>query len=264
MSRTEGTAVVRGKRIFYRQQTSPPGSKFAVLLIHGNTGSSLWFDRVMNVPGMDMVAPDMPNFGNSDALEESDIDLYAEYISGFCDEILPGRQLVVVGHSLGGAVAMSLALSSPERIAGLMLVDSCPPGGLVTPEEHYPAIERYRTNPALLRAALAAVTPHLADGVFLDELVEDARRMSPAAFVGNARALARFDCESRSTRLGSPVLVVWGSEDIIVSREMALRTANAFPRGELLTLSEVGHSLMVEDPNRFITVLNEFVGNLMR
>jgi len=235
-----------------------------VLLIHGNTGSGLWFDRVMDVPGLNMIAPDMPNFGHSDPIEESDIDLYAEYVSGFCDEVLPAKQLIVVGHSLGGAVAMSLAVAAPERIAGMMLVDSCPPGGLVTPEEHYPAIEGYRTNPALLRAALAAVTPHLTDGAFLDRLVEDAIRMSPAAFVGNARALERFDCRSGSARLGSPVLVVWGSEDIVISGEMARRTAKSFPRGELRTLSDVGHSVIVEDPDRFIAVLNEFVGKVMR
>ena len=261
---------ISGKQLFY--MTAGDGSAAAgktdnadgaaaktILYIHGNTGSSRWYERVMVIPGYRTIALDMPNFGRSDPVDVADIDIYADWVTRFCDE-LSLKGVTVVGHSLGGAVAMSMVLRRPDIADRLLLVDSAPPGGFPTPKEHYPVIEMYRTNRDLLTQALAAVAPSLSDKEFLGELVDDAVKMNGSAFVGNAEALGRFSCIAMEGNFRKPVLVLRGAMDILITREMAERTAAFFPAGRLEELPDVGHSVMVENPELFLRTLTAFLG----
>jgi branched-chain amino acid transport system permease protein len=232
-----------------------------VVLVHGNTGSSRWWSKVMDLDGCRVLAPELPNFGRSGRLDVADIDVYADYLGAFVDT-LGLEKPVLVGHSLGGAVVMSLAARRPELAAALVLIDGAAPGGLRTPEERYPIIELYRTNRDFMRKALAAVTPTLRDEAWLDELADDAMLMAPHAYAGNARALERFDYRDRTSGFTAPVLVLWGRRDIIITEAMARETAAAYPAARLEILDDVGHSVMVEDPGRFKVLLSTFIAGL--
>jgi branched-chain amino acid transport system permease protein len=249
------TVEVNGVRI----SCNVAGTGAPVLYIHGNTGSKLWYERVMEVEGAHTVAPDLPNFGDSDHIEVADIDVYADYLRDFVRRAELPTPLPVVGHSLGGAVAISLSLRTPELVSHLMLVDSAPLDGLKTPEDRYPIIERYKSDRELLKKGLQAVTPTLDDPAFLEHLTDEAMKMNPIAFTGNARALERFDYRGSAGEFDRPVLVVVGEKDVIITREMAEATAAGFPRAELRVLEGVGHSVMVETPELFIRLLREFL-----
>jgi len=254
------TVTVLGKKLSYLES----GAGYPVLMVHGNTGSSRWWTRVMDVPGALFLAMDLPNFGDSDRLDENqapgaaDIDLYADYVVAFAQSLALDRP-ILVGHSLGGAVAISALCRAPELWRSAILVDSAPPTGLVTPESHYAAIESFKTDRALLRSALAAVCPTMADPEFLDELTDDALRMNPAAFAGNARALARFNQAAQCGAFARDVQVVWGRKDILVTEAMAKQTAQSFLRGSLRILENAGHSAMIEDPKAFMEILAQAV-----
>lgn len=232
-----------------------------VVLVHGNTGSSRWWSRVMDLDGCRVLAPELPNFGRSGQLEVADIDVYADYLGAFIDR-LGLEKPVLVGHSLGGAVVMSLLARQPELARALVIIDGAAPGGLKTPEEHYPIIEKYRTNRDFMRKALAAVCPTLKDDTFLDQLADDAMRMASHAYAGNARALERFDYRGRTAGFTGPALVLWGRKDIIITEAMARDTAMAYPAARLEILGDVGHSVMVEDPGRFRNLLLGFISGL--
>jgi pimeloyl-ACP methyl ester carboxylesterase len=83
--------------------------------------------------------------------------------------------------------------------------------------------------------------------------------MNPIAFVGNARALARFSLAGQTEGFPGPVLVIHGSLDTIITPEMARATADAFPRGRLVTVEHVGHSITLEDPALFLKILSDFL-----
>jgi branched-chain amino acid transport system permease protein len=248
---------VNGCDMFYAES----GQGRPVVLVHGNTGSSRWWTKVMDLAGCRVLAPELPNFGRSGWIEPTDIDVYADYLGAFISKVGLVNP-VLVGHSLGGAVVMSLAARKPELATALVLVDGAAPGGLRTPEEHYPIIELYRTNRDFMRKALAAVTPTLKDEAFLDELADDAMLMASHAYAGNARALARFDYRGRTAAFGGPVLVLWGRKDLIITEAMARETAAAYPAARLEILEDVGHSVMVEDPGRFKVLLSSFIAGL--
>jgi branched-chain amino acid transport system permease protein len=235
------------------------GKGMPVLYVHGNTGSCRWFERVMDVPGTRTIALDMPNFGRSKPLPgEPDIDRYADAVAAFIRAQGLDRPLLI-GHSLGGTVAMSLAARFPSLIRGLVLVDSAAPSGLVTPRERHPMIEMMRTSKAVLTQALRTVVPTLSDEAFFQSLVDDAAMMAAPAWVGNADALGRFDYRGRTAAFTGPVLVVWGRKDIIVTETMARETAAAFPDAKLEILEDVGHSVMAENPKRFISLIADFI-----
>lgn len=246
-----GTTIVQGLRIFYVQA----GEGEPLVYIHGNTGSSLWFSKVMEVPGYRCIALDLPNFGHSDSFpKEADIHGYADVVAGFIESLGLGA-VTAVGHSLGGAVAQSLAIRYPGKVKALVLVDSASPKGLVTPRDRHPIIEMMRKDRTILAKALAATVPSLKDPEFYEKLVDEARLMATPAWIGNAEALCRFDLGDSPARFLGPVLVLWGKSDYLVTEAMALETAQAYPKARFEALDGVGHSVIVEDPALFLKAL---------
>ena len=239
------------------------GSGEPVVWIHGNTGSCRWFERVMDIPGYRHLAPDLPNFGRSAPLEGvPDIAAYAEAVRAFMSALGAGKA-IIVGHSLGGAVAMALATAHPELAKALILVDSCAPTGLKTPETHYPILEMMRTNKALLAQAFrGGVMPTMKDEALFQALVDDAMLMVAPAWSGNARALERFDRAAACGKFAAPVLVVRGEKDAIITEAIARETAAAFPAARLELLDGVGHAVLVEDPDRFKKLFVEFAASI--
>jgi pimeloyl-ACP methyl ester carboxylesterase len=260
----ETTVRVKGANLYtmFKEDSNPAAADNApVVFVHGNTGSCRWWDLVMDVPGRNTYAFDLPNFGQSEPIDESDIHGYADYVLGFLDalELDPP---VLVCHSLGGAVGLSIAARHPERLAGLVLVDSSAPTGLVTPEEHYPIIEMFKANKEMLAGALAAVHPTMKDPERAAMLADLAFEMNGDAFTGNARALARFNVEGQLGNFTKPVLILWGTLDGIITRPMVDATGKEFTAAQSIQvdiLEGIGHSPMLECPDRFMELLSDFL-----
>ncbi len=238
------------------------GAGQPLLFIHGNTGSSRWFSRAMDISGYRSYALDLPNFGRSDPYPGVvDLSVYADWVLRFMDEV-GLEEPVMVGHSLGGGVVQALALRHPDRAKALILIDSVSPKGLVTPRERYPFIELMKGNRAILAKTLRATVPTLKDEALFELLVDDAVRMAGDAWIGNAEALSNFDVSGLCAKYNKRVLVLWGRSDFIVTEEMARQTAQAYPGAELKILEGCGHSVIVEDPGRFKEILEAFLADL--
>ena len=251
----EHAIIVRGKSIHVRESAGRDDSCPTLLCIHGNLGSGRWFERVLSdYPGR-AVAPDMPNFGQSDHIDGCSMADYADWIAAICDET-DVRRAVVVGHSLGGAVAMELLVVRPALVDRLILVDSSPVEGLQTPKEHYPAIEAYKADKAVLAAALKGMVPTLRDEAFFSLLVDDAWNMNRDCFIGHAEALGRADYRTRLRGTRVPVHVLRGEGDPLITAERANAAAEFFG-ATVHTFTGCGHSPLVEQPESFNAVLQD-------
>ena len=252
-SKPSQKTTVNGKDIYYNVN----GDGEAVIMIHGNFGSHRWFDKVNDLKGYKTYALDLPNFGHSDRIEEIDIDTYAEYVKGFMKN-LGLEKAIVIAHSLGGAVAQSLAYNNPKMVKKLVLIDSAPVDGLNTPEENYNGLQLAKTSKTLLKNFLKGVVPTSDDKKMLKVLTNEALLMNPKCFTENARALESYDYSEIANNFKNPVLYFVGKKDLLVTKDMAERTLEKL-NGELKYFDHVGHSIIIEDPELFKKELHSFL-----
>ncbi len=242
---------ISGLKIFYEFK----GKGMPVVYVHGNFASSKWFEDVMDIPEMEIYAIDLPNFGNSERIDSISIENYANYLWKFV-ESLKITKPILVGHSLGGAVTLKCTIDHPDAFSGLMLVDPAPADGLKTPENLYPVLESFRDHPEMLEFSLGMTMPGRKEKA--KSLVDEAMKMNPKAFSGNARALENYDYSKNLKDIKIPVKILWGNLDSIVPKEKLEKMANIIPNGQFEILDGIGHSVMIESPKKFMEILVSF------
>lgn len=243
---------------------SEAGDGPAVLLLHGNLAGRRWWRDVLEnpIPGFRFVAPDLPGFGESRASEElrASISVYAEASLRLLDDLGIDR-VVPVGHSLGGAVVMEMAVREPERLSGMVLLGSAPPDGLRTLPHLHPFLQTLRDDEDAMREMLLHAMPTRTPP-YLDELVAEAQMMHASSFVGNAQALGRWDRKKEMGRYEKPVLVASGEWDRLIRSRDLETTMTTFPRGQRVAVPKTGHSPQIERPGLFLRLLENFLREL--
>lgn len=247
---------INDTQIFLRHSLGQNRELPSLFCIHGNFGSSRWFSPIMNLYKGPLIALDMPNFGFSDHILHWSIADYAEWIIRVL-KVLNISSVALMGHSLGGAVAMEVVSQRPDLVHRLYLVNSSPVEGLRTPHRHYSILASYRTNKRLLTHSLQRVVPALTDETLFSHLVEDAWRMNKDCLIGHAEALEVADFRKKLTGLKIPVHILYGTQDLLVRLEQAQSMAKFFSTS-LHTFNDCGHAPMVEIPHDFVKTLEAF------
>ncbi len=249
--------TMHGKQMFYVEK----GEGTPLLYIHGNTGSHQWYREVMQVPGYRTIAVDLMNFGRSDRLETTDdLDLYADHVAAFIDKLGIGP-CYIVGHSLGGAVSMSLAMRYPEKVRRLILVDSAPVDGLPLSEDSDTRIELLHSHYGVLKNSIGSVMgTRSKDRRMHNLLTKEALLMNRDTYFDHAHALAEFDYSEQAAGFATPTMVIRGAKDRLINQEQAERTAEKL-KAELKVFDHVGHALPIEDPEAFKAVVQTFDSN---
>lgn len=237
----------------------------SLVLIHGNVASSRWWEPVwgklaehFSVVRMDLRGcgrSERPGWGHAVPQYSADVrELIRE---------LGLENVVLVGHSMGGSIAMDMVVSVPGAFRGLILVNPAPAEGMVTSEERRPLIEQMIRDRHLMRMALAAVVPTAAEGDFFEALVDDAMIAGPT-MVPNYVSLGYADYRERLAAVRIPTLIVYGTLDSLISLDMMIRTQKTIPGSELILYEGVGHSPNVEAPERLVKDIVRFVQEKIR
>lgn len=271
------TVRIHGHDVSYRMAGEGP----TVVLIHGIAGSSTTWREVM--PALaeryTVIAPDLLGHGQS-AKPRGDYSLGA-YASGVRDllTVLDQEWGTVIGHSLGGGVAMQFAYQFPERVQRLVLVAS---GGLgkevsaLLKAVTLPGAEY--VLPVLLHRRIRETSEWPAKQIrrlgwqpstSLSEVWRSytslTDRHGQQAFVHTVRAVIDIGGQriSAHDRLylaeALPTMIVWGDRDRIIPVAHAYRTAEAIPDARLEILEGAGHFLPWRDADRFLPLLEDFL-----
>ena len=269
--------TVHGYRRAYRMAGTGP----VLLLLHGIGDSSQSWLPVMHALARHhtVIAPDLLGHGASDK-PRADYAV-AAYANGMRDllDMLGIESATLVGHSLGGGVAAQFAYQFPERCERLVLVASGGAGRDVSPllrlasaplADVFLAPFHWPVTQPLVRAALAVL------GRVGDDLARDRAHVSRilaglpdadarAAFTRTLRSVVDWRGQvvsllDRCYLVGAiPALVVWGERDGVIPPEHGQRAHEALAGSRLEVFAGAGHFPHHEDPERFVTVVREFV-----
>lgn len=275
--RTE-VVLVHGHRVSYRVGgTSGP----VLLLLHGLLGSGASFGPALSELARThrVVAPDLLGHGAS-AKPAGDYSLgsLATLVRDLL-VLLGLESATVVGHSLGGGVAMQLAYQFPATVERLVLVSSGGLGRTVSPALRAVALPGAEWvlpalfNPIATRAVrgllrpLQRITPP-ALGQIAAGLATLADADARAAFVLTARSVIDVGGQrvSATDRLylaaALPLLLVWGGRDPVIPVSHASELHQQLPGSRLVVFEAAGHFPQVEEPGRFAGVVADFVATM--
>ena len=276
--RVERRAVdVKGVQTRYLAAGEGP----ALVLLHALGESSLdWRWVIPALAGSRSVyAPDLPGFGwSTKPGADYSPAFFERFASGFLDA-LGIQRAAVVGNSLGGLVALRLALAEPARVAALGLVSSAGLGREISPTLRSATVPGYGESAvawgktpagaaarAWSKAGLLFARPWRAPHEWL---AEQRRLAQTPGFLEASLAALRAQADPRGQReilledlprLEAPTLVLWGSSDRIFPKRHAEDAAARLQNGRLVIIPGCGHLPHLESPERSAGMLDRFLG----
>jgi pimeloyl-ACP methyl ester carboxylesterase len=247
------------------------GSGDAVLLVHGLGGAAAnWLALApLLLPGRRVIVPELPGHGGSEPLPAApSLNVYADRLALLLDE-----PAAVVGHSLGGAIALRLAIRHPERVRALVLAGSAGISsgsrrarysltitGLLKPGRRIAPFRRRVGQSALLKTIVfgrwgASDPPALSAELAEAYLAGPARHTDT---VSAARALMRDDPRADLERVQCPTLLLWGARDHQLPIGDAFEYSRRL-RAPLRTIADCGHLLIAERPEACADAIGTFL-----
>ncbi|KUJ94719.1 MAG: Carboxylesterase (Est-3) [Archaeoglobus fulgidus] len=230
------------------------GKEKDVMYIHGSgCDATLWERQLEDVGGY---AIDLPNHGRSCAAEIRDIGDYAYFVAKAVKKLM--GKAVIVGHSLGGAVAQKIYLEYPKVVKALVLVGTgarlrVMPEILTMlkekPAEAAELVSKYAFSNQELAKEFSKVFAERAGVLHLDLSLCD-----------------RFDLledyRSGKVKVDIPTLLIVGEKDALTPVKYSEFFKKHIPSAEMVVIPEAGHMVMLEKPDEFNRALKNFIEKL--
>ena len=254
-----------------------------ILLLHGLGASKItWLPLLEPLAERHrVVVPDLPGHGESDKpRHEYTPRFYARVLRHLMDGVGVDRAMVM-GNSLGGRIALELALRSPGRVAALVLLDPSVPGlrwrhvmgfSRVFPTEigaiPFPLRERWME--VMIRRLFARPDrlPYEGYSAAASEFIRIYRDpVARMAFFSTLRHIVTERPDSffaSLRRIKQPALIIFGDQDRLVPPRLGVRLAQHLPNSELVVLPDVGHVPQFEATEETLELLASFLTRVAR
>lgn len=250
------TATIDGQALHYKIHTGGPQPKGpALLLLHGAGGNLMhWPGELRRLAGRTVIGVDLPGHGHSAGPGRRDIGAYAEIVRALVEKLdLP--HFVVAGHSMGGAIALELALRAPSHLAGLILVGT---GARlrVAPQ----VLQGIETDFAATATLLAEWTHAPAADPNLLRLYTRRLRETPAEVLrDDFVACDAFDRRSDLAAVSAPTLILCGDADRMTPVKYSQFLRDEIRNSQLVVVPGAGHMVMLERPAAVTAAIDAFL-----
>jgi pimeloyl-ACP methyl ester carboxylesterase len=242
--------------IYYYLHEMGKGLHPVIVLLHGLGGDNLaWPVEVRCLPGYDVFTPDLPGHGNSKGPGMQSVNDYAERIVEFLDAINVWRA-IFVGHSMGGAIALTLAYQHPERTAGLALI-SCGQR-LPVPRNILDNAVSSTTFPSAIQSLQELMVGPGTSPRLAEQNRKRLLQLRPSLVSGDLKACDQYDVTDRLASIKTPSLVISGTEDKLTPPRFSTILAAHIHAAALQTFDAAGHLLPLEQPGRLAKLLTVF------
>jgi pimeloyl-ACP methyl ester carboxylesterase len=232
-----------------------------ILFIHGAGGGQYtwgyqkgFFEKEFNP-----IIIELPGHGESGGEGEEEIVRYAEQVYAFL-RAMGVRKVFLVGHSMGGAIVQTLALTHPEVIKGIVLV------GTGVKLKVLPMIlNGIRNNfketiPRIIQYAYSRkAPPELIEGG-----VNQMLQCRPEVLHGDFSACDRFDVMKEVEKIDLPTLILCGEDDALTPVLYSQFLHSRIKGSKLEVLPNAGHMVMMESPQAFNEKINGFIKELLK
>jgi pimeloyl-ACP methyl ester carboxylesterase len=247
-----------GEQIYYALHRNRSDGA-PVLLIHGAGENHLiWPIGLRRLPGTIVFAIDLPGHGKSAGRGYSTIEKYAAWIGSFMEAARLDRA-ILIGHSMGGAIAQLCGLKYPDRVSSLILVATS---------------AKLRVAPPLLQlagsdfsAAVDLVSQWewgpLVPGEIRQLGKQQLLQIRPEVLLDDYRACDAFDVRDRLSEISAPTLIIAGEADQMTPLKHAAFLAEQLPRARLVAVPQAGHMVMVEAAEIVTRAVAEFVSEVV-
>lgn len=242
-----------------------PASGTPVLLLHAWGESRRTFDRLLPLLPVTIHGVALDQRGHGDAGKPKvgySLRHFAEDVLTFMDTV-GISSAVLVGSSSGGYVAQQVALTSPHRVAGLVLIGS--PRDLQERPSFADEIDRL-TDPidaAWVRESLTWFPLfHHVPQWYLEDRVRDGVRIPAHVWRDTFTGLMTARPPTDAGAITAPTLIIWGDHDQLLTRAQQEALTAAIPASRLVIYEDTGHLVLWEQPDRLASDLTTFIEGL--
>lgn len=253
--------IVEGHRTYYEQRGAGP----QLLFIHGLGGASpIWFAQVEALSSRFLTtAYDWPGSGCSEpGPDEQSVASLAKHAGLLCKQ-LDISMAGVVAHSMGAAVAITLAAREPDLVAALALlgpVTKLGAAGVEAITKRASAVRELGMEAVVDAIPMGALAPKTRDenpavhALFRASLLAN----NPESYARDCEALVRADADSLASRVQAPTLLIGGSSDPTAPPPSLQALASRLAAAETMEIPHAGHAMQIDQPQLISAALERF------
>jgi len=249
--------ILRGTRLNIEMTGKQANDRPALVFVHGAGGdASIWMHQARWLSADYLVCRvELPGHGGSGGEGETSIRAYAGWVMEAVREIIGEKPYILAGHSMGGAIALDLAIQGQDGLAGLILVSTGAKLG-VTPVVFRLLKEDFQGF--IKTIDRTALGPN-ASGEARQVVENGLRRCSASVIHGDFTACSLFDVRGNLGVIRIPTLVVCGEKDLLSPVSYSEFLANNIPGALLDTVPQAGHMVMLESPERVNRAMERYL-----
>jgi 2-hydroxy-6-oxonona-2,4-dienedioate hydrolase len=230
-----------------------------LIVLHGLMGGLSNFDAVTDFfseKGYKVIIPELPIYSMS--LIKTNVKSFAKYLHDFI-EFKGFDEVVLLGNSLGGHIGLYHTKLYPKKIKALIITGSSglyesAMGGGYTKRGDYEVIKK--------KAQDVFYDPEVATKAIVDEVYETVNdRNKLIKTLAIAKSAIRHNMGKDLPKMTLPVCIIWGKNDNVTPPEVAREFNELLPNSELFWIDKCGHAAMMEHPQEFNRILNEWMVN---
>ncbi len=245
----------------------------AVVLLHGiGGGRGMWGRslQALAAGGFDAISADLPGYGGSIDIPPGDIAAMARAVLGLLDSLGLDRASVL-GHSMGGMVALELAVVAPQRLAALVLACTSPAFGRADGDwqarfvaERLAPLDTGLGMPGLAARLVPSMVGPSADANATGLATRVMSEVPEATYRSVLEAIVAFDRRSALPGIRVPTLCLAGGLDRQAPVDVMQRMAGRMPDARLVALAAAGHLANLEQPAAFDAAVLDFLQETLR
>ena len=228
-----------------------------IIVLHGLMGGLSNFDAVTNFfseNGYRVLIPELPIYTMS--LLKTNVKSFAKYLRDFI-EFKELDNVILLGNSLGGHIGLYHTKLFPNKIKALIITGSSglyesAMGGGYTKRSDYEVIKK-KAQDVFYDPAIA--TKEIVDEVY--ETVNDRNKLIKTLAI--AKSAIRHNMANDLPKMQTPTCIIWGKNDNVTPPEVAKEFDDLLPDSELFWIDKCGHAAMMEHPDEFNTILNDWL-----